>query len=131
MPGWRPERIGEMIHREVSSRLMMDIKDPELSPISVTRVEVTKDLGRAVIWFLPLGGGAVSKSLKEALGRAARAMRGPIGNALRLRVAPELVFKFDEAHEEAVRITDMLNRIGRELAQRDREAKGEAAAGEE
>jgi ribosome-binding factor A len=114
-----------MVHREVSSRLMTDIKDPEMTPISVTRVEVSKDLSRAVVWFLPLGGGEVSATLKEALSRAARVMRGPIGKALRLRIAPQLVFRHDADHEEAIRITHLLGVIGRQLRERDASEAGE------
>lgn len=119
MPGWRPERVAEMVHQEVARRLLTEVKDPELSPISITRVEVTRDLARAVVWFLPLGGGEVSKSLKEALGRAGRTMRGPIGRALRLRIAPEIAFQVDVRHEEAVRVSTLLHKIGRELRASD------------
>ncbi len=114
MAGWRPARVGEMVHREVASRLRQ-VKDPELTEISVTSVEMSKDLSRAVVKYLPFGGGEPNKVLNEALGRAARQMRGPIGRALRLRIAPELVFQWDRNHEDAVRLTALLDQIGKEL----------------
>lgn len=113
MPGHRPERVAEMIHREVAERLLTEVKDPELEPVSITRVEVTGDLGRATVWFLPLGGGEPGESLLGALHRAAKRLRGPIGRALRLRTAPELWFRFDARHEEAVRITHILGQLER------------------
>ncbi len=114
MAGWRPARVGEMVHREVADRLRQ-VKDPELTEISVTSVEMSKDLSRAVVKYLPFGGGEPNKVLNEALGRAARQMRGPIGRALRLRIAPELVFQWDRNHEDAVRLTALLDQIGKEL----------------
>lgn len=114
MAGWRPARVGEMVHREVAERLRQ-VKDPELTEISVTAVEMSKDLSRAVVKYLPFGGGEPNKVLDEALGRAARQMRGPIGRALRLRIAPELVFQWDRNHEDAVRLTALLDQIGKEL----------------
>lgn len=121
MAGYRPERVAEMVHSEVASRLLRDIKDPELVPISITRVEMSRDLGRAVLWFLPLGGGEVSRSLQEALGRAGKKIRGPVGRALRLRTAPQLVFKEDIHHEEAVRVTRLLDEIGANMRAADEE----------
>lgn len=113
MPSWRPERVAEMIHREVASRLRTELEDPELGMVSITRVEVSRDLGRAVIYWLPLGGGDPPETQVAALERAAKHIRGPIGRALRLRIAPELVFTFDERHEEAIRVTALLHSIGR------------------
>jgi ribosome-binding factor A len=110
-----------MVHRELSMRLRRDVKDPMVEDVSITRVDMARDLGRATVFFLPLGGGEVSKELQKALDGAARQLRGPVGRALRLRTAPELVFREDVHHEEAVRITRLLDRIGAERAARDPE----------
>ena len=111
MAGWRPDRVAEMVHQELATRLLTEIKDPLLTPISITRVEVSKDLGKALVFFLPLGGGEVRKDLREALARAGRQLRGPIGKALRLRTAPEIAFREDVEHERAVRLTHLLGQI--------------------
>jgi ribosome-binding factor A len=125
MPSYRPARIAELVHREVAARLRQDVKDPELGAISITRVEVPRDLGCAVVFFLPLGGGAVTPAQLEALGRAAKVLRGPVGRALKLRTAPELRFRVDDQHEEAVRVALLLSRLERERAE------AAAAEGEE
>lgn len=119
MPAHRAERIAEMMHRELDERLRLEVKDPRLVPISITTVEVSRDLSRAVVEYLPLGGGEVSRELKEALAVAAKRLRGPIGRALRLRHAPEIVFKVDQHTEEAIRITGLLSRMERERAARE------------
>lgn len=122
MPSWRPARVGAMVHREVAERLRTDIKDPLLPMVSITRVEVSKDLGRAVVWFLPLGGGVPDGEAMSALGRAARALRGPVGRALGLRTAPELEFRHDLQHEEAMRVAGLLAQL--EAERREREEEG-------
>jgi ribosome-binding factor A len=119
MPAHRAERIAEMMHRELDERLRLEVKDPRLVPISITTVEVSRDLSRAVVEYLPLGGGEVTRDLKEALEVAAKKLRGPIGRALRLRHAPEIVFKVDQHTEEAIRITSLLSRMERERAARE------------
>jgi len=119
MPAHRAERVAEMLHRELDERLRLEAKDPRLVPISITSIEVSRDLSRAVVEFLPLGGGAVSKELQEALDFTAKQLRGPIGRALRLRHAPEIVFKIDRHTEDAIRITGLLTKMERERAARE------------
>lgn len=114
MPSYRAERIGELILREVSV-LLPRVKDPRLVPISITRVVVAKDLSHAVIEYLPLGGGAASQELIDALKGASKAIRGPVGRALGIRHSPELVFRVDDHTEAAVRVSTLLEKIGREL----------------
>lgn len=114
MSGYRPERVAEMIHRELAQRLRLEVKDPELTPISITAVRVTRDLSRATIEYLPLGGSSVPPALAGALERASRQLRGPIGRALRLRTAPELVFVRDSHTEQAIAVTSLLAKLSRE-----------------
>ncbi len=114
MAGYRAQRVAEMIHKELAQRLRLEIKDPELTPISITHVEVSRDLGRAKVHFMSLGGGEVTDSLRGALDRAGKRLRGPIGRALRLRTAPELVFVEDKHTHEAVRLTSLLSQLEQE-----------------
>lgn len=117
--GHRPARVAEMIHRELAQRLRTEVKDPRLEPISITHVEVSGDLGRAVVSFLPLGGGEIGIDLQDALDDAARELRGPIGRALRLRRAPELKFERDTKTETAFRVDALLAEARRERVARD------------
>jgi ribosome-binding factor A len=123
MPAYRPERVGEMIHRELAERLRSEIKDPRVGPISITGIEVTRDLSRAVVSYLPLGGGAPSDDLSEGLAVAARQLRGPIGRALRLRHAPELVFTYDERTDAAFRVTTLIDRLSAERKARSEDSE--------
>jgi ribosome-binding factor A len=123
MPSYRPKRVAEMVHKEVSHRLRVEIKDPRISSISITNVEVSRDLQGAVISYLPLGGGVPSEELLAGLSDAARRLRGPIGRALRLRRAPNLHFVYDSNFEDAIRVSNLLDRLGAE--------RNESTAGEE
>jgi ribosome-binding factor A len=135
MPGHRPERVAEMVHRELAERLRTDVKDPRVTPISITAIQVNRDLSRAEVSFLPLGGGRPSTELSEGLAEAAKKLRGPIGRALRLRHAPEIVFEWDEKAEEAFHVMGVLERLRREREERDVDAQaddaGATGAGEE
>lgn len=114
MAGFRAERIAELIHAELARRLRVEVKDPRLEPISITAVKVSGDLQHAHVRFVPLGGGEASIDLCDALEQAARSLRGPIGRALRLRRAPEIVFEVDRLFEQAVHVSQMLDGIAGE-----------------
>ena len=114
MPGYRRERIAEMMHRELAVRLPAAMRDQTLPPVSITHVEVSRDLKSADVHFMPLGGGDVSDGLTDALKQAARALRGPIGRALRLRHAPVINFCADQHTEAAVRVMSILEKLERE-----------------
>ena len=111
---YRAERLAESIHKEVAQRLRLEVKDPRVSPISITSVVVNRDLSRARIAYLPLGGGAPSEELVAGLDAASRQMRGPIGRALQLRHAPELVFEYDTKHDQVMTVNRMLDALARE-----------------
>lgn len=121
MAGYRPERVAELIHRELGQRLLTEVKDPRVTPISITAIEVTRDLSRAVVTYLPLGGGVPSPDLIDGLNEAARKLRGPIGRALRLRHAPELVFEIDQHTEKAIEVTQLISELTRAREAREEE----------
>lgn len=118
MAGYRPERIAELIHREVSMLLMTN-KDPRIGSISITKVEITRDLRKATLLYLPLGHDEAAEETQEGLNHMARQWRGPVGRALGIRHAPELHFQLDRHTVDAVRVASLLDKIGRDLRQRD------------
>lgn len=115
MAGYRAQRIAELVHRELAERLRLEVKDPRVEPISLTHVEVTRDLSRATAHYMPLGGGEPSKELRDGLAEAAKQLRGPIGRALRLRHAPEIVFVVDAHTDRAFRVSALIEQVAREL----------------
>jgi ribosome-binding factor A len=121
MASFRAERIAELVHREVATQLRQ-LKDPRLSPISITRVSVPRDLSRAVVEWLPLGGGDPSDELIEALDGAARQLRGPVGRSLGIRHSPEIVFQVDHHTERAIRVASLIDQVTRSRASEEGDA---------
>ena len=114
MSAYRPKRVAEMLHKEIAARFRTELKDPRLEPISITAVDITRDLRRATVSWMPLGGGVASEDLIAAVTDAARRLRGPVGRALRLRNAPELLFVLDDHTDRAARLTTILDQLARE-----------------
>lgn len=111
----RPDRVAEAIREEVASFLAEGVKDPRVRGlVTVTGVDVTRDLRHAKVFVSIMGDDAVRKETFDALPAVATHLRGRIGRALRLRAAPEISFKYDESVTHAARIETLLEGLRRE-----------------
>ncbi len=106
----RPDRVAEGIRMEVATFLNGDVKDPRVrgALITVTAVEVARDLGHANVFVSIMGDDAGRAAVLEGLASAAHHLRSRVGRALRLRIAPEITFRFDESVARAARIETLL-----------------------
>jgi ribosome-binding factor A len=109
----RPDRVAAAIREEVARVLSRDVQDPRITGafVTVTGVEVSRDLRTAKIFVSILGDDAAKAQAREGLNDLAPQLRGPVGRALRLRAAPEIFFKMDESVAYAARIETLLNQI--------------------
>ena len=105
----RPDRVAEAIREEVATFLTEDVKDPRVQGlVTVTGVDVTRDLRHAKIFVSVLGSDTERSATFEGLASVAGHLRSRVGRALRLRLAPELVFKEDQSVAHAARIESLL-----------------------
>jgi ribosome-binding factor A len=102
--------LGEMLRREV--------RDPRLTPVTVTHVKVSPDLSHAWIYYELLNGDSHDPLQREILDEAAVYLRGPVGRALRLRLSPELHFEPDVELERGNRLDALITQAVREDAAR-------------
>src|SRR6185436_9062248 len=87
----RADRVAEAIREEIATFLGSEVKDPRITGIvTVTGVEVTRDLRHAKVFVSVLGTDAERASTFEGLASVAGHLRSHVGRALRLRLAPEL-----------------------------------------
>jgi ribosome-binding factor A len=111
----RPDRVAEAIREEVARFLADGVKDPRVRGlVTVTGVDVTRDLRHAKVFVSIMGSDAERSETLEGLGAVAAHLRGHVGRALRLRVAPELAFRPDPSVGYAARIETLLEEVRRE-----------------
>ena len=104
------------MREEIATFLANDIKDPRiLGLVTVTGVEVTRDLRHAKVFVSVLGSESQRTSTFEGLNGVAAHLRGRIGRALRLRAAPEIEFRNDESIAHAAHIEQLLAQVRRDL----------------
>lgn len=106
----RQARIESQMQRALASLLMRGVKDPRVGNVTVTQVSVHKDLSSARVWFLPFGKVADPAAQLAGLQSAAAFLRGEVARALGLRHAPKLEFIQDKALEEAVHLTQLIDK---------------------
>lgn len=109
-------RVGEEIRRELAEIIREDLKDPRLkeSLVSVTHVDVAKDLRYAAVYLSCLGTGAEEKEIMAVFKQAAGFLRTELARRLNLRFTPELTFKFDSSIQKGARINQLLKEAGEE-----------------
>ena len=104
------------MREEIAIFLANDIKDPRiLGLVTVTAVEVTRDLRHAKVYVSVLGSESQRASTFEGLNGVAAHLRGRIGRALRLRAAPEIEFRNDESIAHAAHIEQLLAQVRKDL----------------
>ena len=108
MPSNHINRINEDI-RLCMDKLLREVKDPRIHQglIAVTAVETTGDLKYSKIYLSVLGL-EDERSMKQGLKSASGWLRRELGQRLRLRNTPELVFTLDHSIEEGARINSLL-----------------------
>ena len=116
----RPDRVAEAIREAVAMFLAEGVKDPRVTGlVTVTGVDVTRDLRHARVHVSILGSEAQKKETMEGLASVAGHLRAKLGRTLRLRMTPELDFRYDASIAHAARIDSLLEQIRADEASRD------------
>lgn len=98
------EKISEIIHSEV--------KDSDVSFVSITEVRITSDLSYAKVYFTSLNNDR--KKVTNALNKASGFIRSSLAQKVQIRKMPELHFVYDESLEYGKKIEDIIERLNNE-----------------
>ncbi len=122
------ERAAEIVSRELA--------DPRRGLITITRVELDREMEHCKIFWSVLGGDRERALNEKMLEHATSFLRRGIAQVLHTRTAPRVRFVFDESIEGAIRVQGLLDRLRTEREARETtapagdDATGEAAADE-
>jgi ribosome-binding factor A len=121
-------KISERIREELSKILLMESKDPRLKGITVTGVEVDKELAFAEVYVCSLEGMERSQEVLSGLEHAQGFLRSELARRMELRVFPRLRFHWDPTFEKADKIERLLIAIHQTDAQPKRNPKKKRVA---
>ena len=107
----RPERVQEALRQEISKVALEEIKDPRIGFLTITKVELTKDLRYAKVYFSVLGGTKEKALALKGLNSAKGYIKGMVADRIKLRMVPEISFRIDESIEHTKEIYDLFEKI--------------------
>jgi ribosome-binding factor A len=108
----RTQRIGDQMQRELALLIHREIKDPRLGMITITGVEVTRDLAHAKVFITVLGKdepAEIAQNL-EVLNDASGFLRQQLARAMKLRTIPLLRFHYDESIRRGAELSALIER---------------------
>ncbi len=110
----RPERVQEALRQEISRIVQNEIKDPRLGFLTITKVDLTRDLRYARVYFSVLGGDRDKVTALKGLNSAKGYIKGLLSDRIKLRFMPDIEFKIDESLEHTKKIHDILDKLKKE-----------------
>ena len=105
----RSERVAGQLRRDLAKLIQQEIKDPEVGFVSLSDVEVTRDLSHAKVFITVFDPEKAKESLK-ALRRAAPFLRSRLAHVMRMRHVPELHFLHDDSVEQGSHIDELISK---------------------
>lgn len=109
---YRNKKLGNLIQKELSFMLLKGIKDPRISQFcTITEVSLTKDLRFGTIYVSVYGNAEAKNKTLEGLKSACGYIKNQLGQRIRMKYMPELVFKLDESIERGVEFYHKIEQI--------------------
>ena len=105
----RNQRLGNQVLRTLNELLRFESKDPSLKLVSLTSVDLSRDLSVARVYFSMLDPNADPEPVQQGLERASGFLRGRLGREIKIRHVPELRFAHDDSAAEAQRISSLID----------------------
>jgi ribosome-binding factor A len=112
----RTQRIGDRIREELSEMLLMEVSDPRLDGISITDVEVDRELAYANVYVSALEGEQRWQEILAGLEHAQGYLRHELSQRIDLRTFPRLRFRWDPTLERAEKIERLIASLHEETS---------------
>jgi ribosome-binding factor A len=109
--GFKQERTSGQIRKILSQLILREVADPRLHGITITDVEIDPELLFAKVYVNALGEEEREPEVMVALEHAKGFLRREVARRVKLRKAPELIFRWDESLERSERINALLSTL--------------------
>lgn len=107
----RTSRVGDFLKQELAQLIQLEVRDPRVGMISVTGVEVSRDLSHATVYVTVLGKDSAAEAEESiaALNHAAGFLRSQIAKISNARTTPKLRFVFDASIGRGARMSKLID----------------------
>jgi ribosome-binding factor A len=107
----RTDRVAEQLHMEIAKLIQQEVQDPRVKMVTITSVDVTRDLEHAKIYFAVHDEENQAEKTLEGLKKASGFLRVRLGQEMKLRLVPHLHFHYDKTLTNAKHIDELLRNI--------------------
>ena len=107
----RTLRVGELIKREIADIVCREMKDPKVGFVTVSSVDVTKDLRTAFVRVSVMGDEERRQEAVRSLNSAVGFIQKELSTRVRLRYMPKLQFRLDMSIDHFMHISELLAEI--------------------
>lgn len=126
----RTQRVADYLQRELAKLIQHEVRDPRVGMVSITGVDVSRDLGHARVYCTVMGSdsGDDAQESIEALNKAAGYLRSLLSRDSTMRTVPQLRFYFDASVGRGRDLEKLIRRAtdaDRELGLRDDDPAGD------
>lgn len=106
----RTHRVADFLKRELAGLIQFELGDPRIGMVSITDVEVSRDLSSARVFVTVLGKDSEAEAAEAlaALNHAAGHLRTRIAKVLQARTTPRLRFVFDGSVVRGARMSELI-----------------------
>lgn len=109
----RTQRIGDQMQRELAQLIQREIKDPRLGLVTITAVDVSRDLSHAKVFVTVMGLEETPENIQQTvrvLKDASGFLRMMLGKAMQLRTVPQLGFSYDASVRRGAELSALIER---------------------
>ncbi len=114
MSSRRVLKAAEAIREVVSTAILLELRDPRVSDVTVTRVEVSGDMRNAKVFISVMGDAAKEALCLHGLRNSAGFLQQRVGQRIETRYIPRLAFEIDKGVKNSLKVAELLNQIRRE-----------------
>ena len=120
----RARKVGDRIREELADILMRDVADPRLSMITITEVDVDRELAYAHVYVTASGDDERMDEVLAGLEGAQGFLRSQLAARIQLRSFPQLRFRWDASQERGMRIEELLDKLREERGEQEGDLSG-------
>ncbi len=110
----RPRRVAGLLQKELAPLIQQELNDPRIKDITLTTIEMSRDLSNARVFVTTLEGGEAGKKAVNALNKATSFLRKKLKDRLELRGVPNLRFVYDESVERGANLSALIDQARRD-----------------
>ena len=109
--GNRPRRVAALIKKEIAQILSRELNDPRLTDITITAVEVPRDLATAKVFFTSMSAVENPQQITSLLNKAAGFVCSNLRGRLELRIIPKIRFLYDDSIQRGDDLNKLLHSL--------------------